>query len=163
MHQPGRHLFCYLTRDTWSDLLEELLSEDNFFVERDISGKTWLAAQSQRSVLNTSSKSAGVGCGLFWWILGMLWNCVRQPAAGIHRRSMGHKAPSRTRHQRGTPPRTHSWGSRTNRSESSSRSSSKWSFGTGTVSSDRTELKKENRGLQILAHQEKIGPSRRIT
>ena len=34
-------------------------------------------------------------------------------------------------------------GTRTNRSESSSRSSSKRSFGTGTVSSDRTELKKE--------------------
>ena len=31
----------------------------------------------------------------------------------------------RTRHQRGTTPRTHSWGTRTNRSESSSRSSSK--------------------------------------
>ena len=52
--------------------------------------------------------------------------------------------PSRTRHQRGTTPRTHSWGTRTNRSESSSRSSSKRSFGTGTVSSDRTELKKVN-------------------
>ena len=49
--------------------------------------------------------------------------------------------PSRTRHQRGTTPRTHSRGTRTNRSESSSRSSSKRSFGTGTVSSDRTELK----------------------
>ena len=35
--------------------------------------------------------------------------------------------------------RAHSWGTRTNRSESSSRSSSKQSFGTGTVSSDRTE------------------------
>ena len=52
--------------------------------------------------------------------------------------------PPRTRHQRGTTPRTHSWGARTNRSESSSRSSSKRSFGTGTVSSDRTELKKVN-------------------
>ena len=52
--------------------------------------------------------------------------------------------PSRTRHQRGTTPRTHSWGTRTNRSESSSRSSSKRSFGTGTVSSDRTELEKLN-------------------
>ena len=52
--------------------------------------------------------------------------------------------PSRTRHQRGTTPRTHSWGTRTNRSESSSRSSSKRSFGTGTVSRDRTELKKVN-------------------
>ena len=50
--------------------------------------------------------------------------------------------PSRTRHQRGTTPRTRSWGTRTNRSESSSRSSSKRSFGTGTVSSDGTELKK---------------------
>ena len=52
--------------------------------------------------------------------------------------------PSQARHQRGTTPRTHSWGTRTNRSESSSRSSSKRSFGTGTVSSDRTELKKVN-------------------
>ena len=50
--------------------------------------------------------------------------------------------PSRTRHQRGTTPRTHSWGTRTNRSESSCRSSSKRSFGTGTVSFGRTELKK---------------------
>ena len=50
--------------------------------------------------------------------------------------------PSRTRHQqRGITPRTHSWGTRTYRSESSSRSSSKRSFGMGTVSSDRTELK----------------------
>ena len=45
--------------------------------------------------------------------------------------------PSRTRHQHGTTLRTHSRGTR-----SSSRSSSKRSFGTGTVSSDRTELKK---------------------
>ena len=52
--------------------------------------------------------------------------------------------PSRTRHQRGTTPRTHSWVTRTNRGESSSRSSSKRSFGTGIVSSDRTELKKVN-------------------
>ena len=52
--------------------------------------------------------------------------------------------PSRTRHQRGTTPRTHSWGTGTDRSESSSRSSSKRSFGTGIVSSDRTELKKVN-------------------
>ena len=51
---------------------------------------------------------------------------------------------SRTRHQRGTTPSTHSWGIRTNRSESSPRSSSKRSFGPGTVSSDRTELKKVN-------------------
>ena len=50
--------------------------------------------------------------------------------------------PSRTRYQRGTTPRTHSWGTRTNRSESSCWSSSKRSFGTGTVRSDRTELKK---------------------
>ena len=50
---------------------------------------------------------------------------------------------SRTRYQRGTTPRTHSWGTRTNRSESSSRSSSKRSFGTRTVSSDQTELKKK--------------------
>ena len=52
--------------------------------------------------------------------------------------------PSRPRHQRGTTPRTHSWGTQTNRSESSSRSSSKRRFGTGTVSRDRTELKKVN-------------------
>ena len=38
----------------------------------------------------------------------------------------------------------HSWGTRTNRSESSSRSSSKRSLGTGTVSSYRIELKKVN-------------------
>ena len=47
-----------------------------------------------------------------------------------------------TRHKRGTTSRAHSWCTRTNRSESSSRSSSKRSFGTGTVSSDRTDLKK---------------------
>ena len=46
--------------------------------------------------------------------------------------------PSRTRRQRGTTPRTHSWGTRTNRSESSSWSSSKRIIGTGIVSSDRT-------------------------
>ena len=52
--------------------------------------------------------------------------------------------PSRTRHQRGTTPRTHSCGTRTNRSGSSSLSSSNRSFGTGTVSSDGTEWKKVN-------------------
>ena len=45
-------------------------------------------------------------------------------------------------------PRTHSWGTRTNRIESSSRSSSKRSFGTGTVSSDRTGLETVNFFLQ---------------
>ena len=39
--------------------------------------------------------------------------------------------PSRTRHRRGTTPRSHSWSTRTNRSESSSRSSSKRSFWNG--------------------------------
>ena len=52
--------------------------------------------------------------------------------------------PSRARHQRGRASRTHSWGNRTNKSESSSRSSSKRSVGTSTVLSDRTELKKVN-------------------
>ena len=52
--------------------------------------------------------------------------------------------PSRARHQRGRASRTHSWGTRTNRSESSSRSSAKRSVGTGTVFIDRTELKKVN-------------------
>ena len=53
--------------------------------------------------------------------------------------------PSRTRHQRGSASRTHSWGARTNRSESSFRSSCKRSVGTGTVLCDRTnKLKKVN-------------------
>ena len=52
--------------------------------------------------------------------------------------------PSRARHQRGRASRTHSWGNRTNRSESSSRSSSKRSVGTSTVFIDRAELKKVN-------------------
>ena len=52
--------------------------------------------------------------------------------------------PSRARHQRGRASRTHSWGNRTSRSESSSRSNSKLSVGTSTVFFDRTELKKVN-------------------
>ena len=47
---------------------------------------------------------------------------------------------TRTRHKRGTTSRAHSWGTRTNRSESSSRSSSKRSFGTGAVISDRVSF-----------------------
>ena len=56
---------------------------------------------------------------------------------------MGSSVPSRARHQRGGASRTHSWGNRTSRSESSSRSTSKRSFGTSTVFSDRAEFKKK--------------------
>ena len=66
--------------------------------------------------------------------------------------------PSRARHQRGRASRTHSCGNRTNRSASSSRSGSKRSFGTGTVSSDRTELKKVN----FVAASRPISPDRSL-
>ena len=33
MRQPGRHLYTDLTEDTFSDFLDELVSEDNFLMD----------------------------------------------------------------------------------------------------------------------------------
>ena len=36
MRQPGRHLFADLTDRTFSDILEELLSENMFMLQREV-------------------------------------------------------------------------------------------------------------------------------
>ena len=36
-------MFEDLTKDTWSDILEELLSEDNFLLQREIDNEMWTA------------------------------------------------------------------------------------------------------------------------
>ena len=43
LRQPGRQLYADLTKDTFHDFLEELLSTDNFLMKRQIEGETWSA------------------------------------------------------------------------------------------------------------------------
>ena len=46
LRQPGRQLLADLTKDTFNDFLEELLSTDNFLMKRQIEGETWAAPVS---------------------------------------------------------------------------------------------------------------------
>ena len=39
MRQPGRHLYEEFTDRTWSDLFDELLSEDMFQLEQEVAGE----------------------------------------------------------------------------------------------------------------------------
>ena len=41
--QPGRQLYVDLSKETFNDFLEELLSTDNFLMKRQIEGETWAA------------------------------------------------------------------------------------------------------------------------
>ena len=43
LRQPGRQLYADLTKDTFNDFLEDLLSTDNFLMKRQIEGETWAA------------------------------------------------------------------------------------------------------------------------
>ena len=43
LRQPGRQLYADLSKDTFNDFLEELLSTDNFLMKRQIEGETWAA------------------------------------------------------------------------------------------------------------------------
>ena len=43
MRQPRRHLYADLTKDTFSDFLDDPLSEDNFLMYREIKGEVWAA------------------------------------------------------------------------------------------------------------------------
>ena len=97
-----------------------------------------LQALSERGSTVGAANAAGVAN------LKQTWDDLEPEAAFdlVPHCKLASSEPTRPRHQRGTTSRAQTWGTRPNRSESSSRSSSKRSFGTGTVSSDRTELKK---------------------
>ena len=43
LRQPGRQLYADLSKDTFNDFLEELLSTDNFLMKRQLEGETWAA------------------------------------------------------------------------------------------------------------------------
>ena len=43
LRQPGRQLYADLSKDTFNDFLEELLSTHNFRMKRQIEGETWSA------------------------------------------------------------------------------------------------------------------------
>ena len=43
LRQPGRQLYADLTKDTFNDFLEDLLSTDNIHMKRQIEGETWAA------------------------------------------------------------------------------------------------------------------------
>ena len=45
LRQPGRPLYADLTKDTFNDFLEELLSDDNFLMNRKIDNEVWAAPQ----------------------------------------------------------------------------------------------------------------------
>ena len=43
LRQPGRQLYADLSKDTFNDFFEELLSTNNFLMKRQIEGETWAA------------------------------------------------------------------------------------------------------------------------
>ena len=45
LRQPGRALCADLTKDTWGDFWVELLSQDNFFTNREVDNEDWAAPQ----------------------------------------------------------------------------------------------------------------------
>ena len=43
LRQPGHQLYADLTKDTFNDFFEELVSTDNVLMKRQIEGETWAA------------------------------------------------------------------------------------------------------------------------
>ena len=57
LRQPGRQLHADLSKDTFNDFLDELLSTDNFFMKRQIEGETWAAPNWAHCMENMDSSS----------------------------------------------------------------------------------------------------------
>ena len=83
MRQPGRHAFSDLGKDTWTDLLEELLNKDNFLFERQIEGGGTLVGPDWNACLECEFQIRKQACVLVreegYGIQQALWAAYEDP------------------------------------------------------------------------------------
>ena len=83
IRQPGRQAFSDLGKDTWTDLLEELLNKDNFFFEKEIEGGGTLVGPDWNSCLEYEFQIRKQACILVreegFGIQQALWAAYEDP------------------------------------------------------------------------------------